>query len=168
VKILATFDGTKASEATIPILQRMAALPNAEFLLMRIAHEPSGRRMRGVRKTYTAVSGLVLTPAVVETPQARYAETVDQAIDRVLRETEEYLSGIAAQLGGGAPVHVEAHIADKPGEAIIEEARREEPAVIVMAMRGRSAIAKALFGSTTEQVLASGVAPVLVVHPPAE
>jgi nucleotide-binding universal stress UspA family protein len=48
---------------------------------------------------------------------------------------------------------------------IIERAREEQPDVIVMATHSRQGISHLLFGSTTEEVVRSGVAPVLVVHP---
>jgi nucleotide-binding universal stress UspA family protein len=60
---------------------------------------------------------------------------------------------------------VQSVIADHPEKAIIEAARERGVDVIVMATHSRGPLARALFGSVTEQVVRSGVAPVLVVHP---
>ncbi len=40
MKILATFDGTKFSESIMPVPEPIAALPNVEFTLLSVAHEP--------------------------------------------------------------------------------------------------------------------------------
>ena len=119
--------------------------------------------MRGARKTYSAAGGVSATPEIVETPQTPYAENLEQAVDRALYEAQDYLSKVAAQISA-ARVHVEAHIADDAGKAIVEMAREEAPDVIVMTMRSKSGVAR-LFGSTTEHVLTAGVAPMLVVPP---
>ena len=48
MKILATFDGTTYSEAILPQLQQIAHLPNVQFYLLAVAHEPDGQlRKRG-------------------------------------------------------------------------------------------------------------------------
>jgi nucleotide-binding universal stress UspA family protein len=165
MKILAAFDGTPFGESTLPLLQRVAALPGAEVVLLRIKPEPSGRRMRAPRKTYSNVGQPGDTPLVIEMPQADYAETAEQAIDRALNEMQNYLHGLAKQLPDSAKVQIEAHIHEDPAQAIIDEAREEAADVIVMATHSRRGLRRALFGSTTEAVIKSGIAPVLVVHP---
>ena len=166
MKILATFDGSEHAEAILPILSRMAALPDAEIVLVGVAHEPGARAARGARRT-SVVGGMPgSTPMVVRAPDPGFIETKSQAIQRAHAELEDYLNGIAAQLPEGTRVSVEAHIADHPAKMIIDVAREDQPDVIVMATRGLTGVRHVLFGSTTEAVIQSGVAPVLVVHPP--
>jgi nucleotide-binding universal stress UspA family protein len=165
MKILATFDGTPFSESTLPLVSRMAALPDTEFILLAIAHEPGGRMMRGAR--HTIIVGAALgstTPVIIQRPQTPYAETKEQAIDRRRAELEDYLLDIAGKLPPGTKVHVEAHIGHA-AKTIIECVGEEQPDVIVMATHSRTGLPHLLFGSTTEEVVRSGVAPVLVVHP---
>jgi nucleotide-binding universal stress UspA family protein len=57
-------------------------------------------------------------------------------------------------------------VSDDVAATIVERARAEKPDVIVMATHSKHGLS-ALFGSTTDQVVRSGVAPVLLVHPKA-
>lgn len=166
MKILATFDGTPLSESTLPLLERMAGLPDAEFLLLGISHEPPGKLMRGPRRTI--ITGETLNsplPDVIHTPEPRYAELKEQAIERRRSEMEDYLLSLAKKLPPGTTIHVQAHVSASAAQLIIEHAQEEQSDVIVMATRSRQGLAHLLFGSTTEEVVRSGVAPVLVVHP---
>jgi len=165
MNVLATFDGSAFSEETLPLLLQIGALPNAEFTLLRVGNEPHGRGRRGRR--LPVVAGASLGQAamiVIPSGEPKFAETKGQAIDRELAEIEDYLLGVAKKLGPEANVHVEAHISDDAARTIIERAQAEQPDVIVMATHSRHGLG-ALFGSTTEQVVRSGVAPVLLVHP---
>jgi nucleotide-binding universal stress UspA family protein len=165
MKILATFDGTPFSEATLPTLQRMARLPEAEFVLLAVTHVPGGRRQTVPRRTIVAGEILGTTPVLIERAQPRHVETKEQAVERRLAELQDYLAGVAAKLEGNPSVHLEAHCDDDAARTIIERASVEQPDVIVMATHSRSPVGQMLFGSTTEAVIRSGVAPVLVVHP---
>lgn len=167
MKILATLDGTPFAESILPVLEKMAALPNADITLLAVAHEPeSGVRRRGPRRPVlvTDMMGRA-SPMIVQQPGAEYVENRGQAIERRMAQLEDYLSGVAQRLPNGTHVHVEVDCADNPADMIIEHAREEGADVVVMATRSRSGLAHALTGSTTEHVIRSGVAPVLVVHP---
>ncbi len=94
-----------------------------------------------------------------------YAEDKTQAIERRISELEGYLASLAHQLPPGVTCHIEAHVSDNVPEVIAERAREEQTDVTVMATHSRSGIVHVFFGSTTEQVVRSGVAPVLLVHP---
>lgn len=166
MKILATFDGTPFSEETLPILADLAGLPDAEFLLMAVAHVPGVYpQFRGEPRAYTAgyVFGVGATVAAQVT--TRYPETKDQAIERARIEFEEYLMRLASRLPEGARVTVEAHVSAHPAQTIVEHAREKQPSMIVMASHSREGLLRVFVGSTTEEVVRAGVAPVLVVHP---
>lgn len=167
MKILATFDHSAFSEAILPLLSRVAALPEAELTLLCVADLPGSRRRRGSRSSSAAVA---TAPGggdafVVPAPPARYIETRSQAIYRSIGEVEDYLHAIAHRLPEGTLYRVEAAISHDPAAAIIERAQQLAPDVIVMATHGRAGIARAIFGSVAEAVVRSGIAPVLLVHP---
>ena len=167
MKIIATFDGTPFGEAILPLLVQMAALPGASFSLLSVAHEPEGKLGRKTRRR-PIVSGDAFgraLPLALQVQEPTFVEDKTQAIERRLSEREDYLSAIAARMPPGCDVHVEAHLADRVAEVIIERAREEAADVIVMATHGTSGLKRAIFGSTTEEVVRSSVAPVLIVHP---
>jgi nucleotide-binding universal stress UspA family protein len=167
MKILATFDKTPYGEATIATLNQMARIPGAEFTLLAVTHEPGGKlRTRG--RARPVVSSDIMgrnTAVVVDRTDPTWAENKGQAVERKIAEGEEYLAGIVDRLPPGTQCKIEAHIADNVAETIVDRAREEHVDVIVMATRSPSGIAHALFGSTAEAVVRSGVAPVLLVHP---
>lgn len=166
MKVLAPFDGHAFAEATLPLLARIAAIPSAEFILLAVAHEPSGRLQRGARKT--VIGGEVFgstMPLVVSASEPKFAETKEQAVERRLAELDDYLMSVAARLPKGSTVHIESHVANNPAQVIIAAARQDAVDLIVMATHSRTGVAHLLFGSTTEEVVRSGAAPVLVVHP---
>jgi nucleotide-binding universal stress UspA family protein len=169
MKVLATFDGTKYSESIIPQLSKIARIPDVDVTLLSVGHEPN-ERLRGRGTPQAIVSGDYITGRMgqmdFQPTDPQFAENREQAFERRIRELEEYLADLAHRLPEGLTVHIEAHLSSKPAEMIVQRAREEQPDVIVMATRSRGRIAQALFGSTTEHVIRSAVAPVLVVHPP--
>jgi nucleotide-binding universal stress UspA family protein len=167
MKILATFDGTTYSEAIMPQLQQIAHLPNAEFSLLSVAHEPNGQlSKRGMPRPIVVSDAMGRgTPMVVDSVANTYAEDKTQAITRRISELEDYLTGLAHQFPAGTACQVEAHVSGNAAEVIVDRAREVQADMIVMATHSRSGIVQVFFGSTAEQVVRSGVAPVLLVHP---
>ena len=165
MKVLATFDGSPLSEATLDVLARLANLPNAEFIFLGIAHEP-GARMKGVYPRRTVMAGVDYTaPVALDTSAAKYAETKSQALQRRRNELETYLLGLASRMPKKTKIHIEAHISNNPAKTIVKAAKEDSVDVIVMATRSRKGLARAVIGSTTDEVIRSGAAPVLAVHP---
>ena len=167
MKIIATFDGTKFSEAILPTLLKMSALPTAQFILLTVAHEPNvkAQRSRPIRPIAASDAIGMVIPVVIDPPEPTFAEDKGQAIARRLDEMDTYLAGIAGHLPEPAPAHIEAHIADDAAAVIIDRARAENADVIVMATHSSTGLKHAIFGSVAEAVVRSGVAPVLLVHP---
>lgn len=166
MKVLAPFDQTYVSQATIPLLIRLAEMSGIEVALLSVAHPPDGTLQEPVRRSVvTAAFFEHMIPALLPDVELHQAETKEQAIDRVLSELENYLRSLAKKLPEGVQVRIEAHLAKDPVEAIINCAREEAADVIVMATRSRRGLSRMIFGSTTEEVIRSSVAPVLVVHP---
>jgi nucleotide-binding universal stress UspA family protein len=168
MKVLATFDGSEFAEAVLPTLARVAQLPDAEVTFLAVEHEPhgklaSGTVQRGVIATADPMRGgpfEVITP-----PDTQYAETKEQALERRVNERIDYMAGLRKALPPAAKCYYEVILAHHPAQAIIDWAKEHQPDVIVMATHGRAGLAHAVFGSTAEAVVRSGVAPVLLVRP---
>ena len=167
MKIMATFDGSPYAESILPQLAAMARLPNAEFTLVAIADEPHGR-LRWRSRRYTAGAVDVqggASPVIIDRSDPAFAETKNQAVERRLSEISDYLHELIETLPTGPRYEIETKVANDAAGAIINIARQRRPDVIVMATHGQTGLARTLFGSVTEDVLRSSVAPVLVVHP---
>ncbi len=168
MNVMAALDGSQFAEAILPILEKMARLPGATFTLVGVASVPSGLRQRRSARRPTAVVANAAgggTAIVIQAPPAAIAETKSQAIQRTIAEMADYLRSVAERLPAGPTYLAEAHVADEPAATIIERARAECPDVIVMATHAKTGVVRTLFGSTAEDVVRSGVAPVLLVHP---
>ncbi len=167
MKILAAFDGTKFSESILHQLTLMAAIPGAEFTLLAVAHEPDGKLRRRGRPRPIGLTNAMGAgdPFVIGVSEPTFAEDKTQAIERRMSELEDYLLGIARQLPEGTACKVEAHVSDNIAQVIIDRAKEEGVDVIAMTTRSPGRLAHAIFGSTTEAVVRSSVAPVLLVHP---
>jgi nucleotide-binding universal stress UspA family protein len=168
MKIMATFDGSTFAESTLPLLERMARLPGAEFVLLSVAQEPHGQRgrdriRRPIAATFSGVGGG--EAIVIQPPRERYAEVKIQAVQRRLDEVATYLHGLVSHLPSGPTYRVETHVSQDAAATIIARSLVEQPDVIVMATHGRTGLAHMLFGSVAERVVHAGVAPVLLVHP---
>ena len=170
MKIMATFDGSAFAESTLPLLERMARLPDVEFVLLSVAKEPHGQRGRErIKRPIAAVLGGATgggAAIVIQPSPEPYAEGKVQAVQRHLDEGDAYLYGLVSHLPSGPAYKVETHVSQDAAATIIERSLVEQPDVIVMATHGRTGLAHLLFGSVAERVLHSGVAPVLLVHPP--
>lgn len=91
--------------------------------------------------------------------QSRAAEMRESATTEGRRRLDEALS---RQGEAGVRITRLVRIADSPSQEIVDTAAREHHDLIVMASRGRGALASMLLGSQTQQVLAQSSVPVLV------
>ncbi len=167
MKVLATFDGSTSAESIIPQLEKMTRLPFDEIVLFSIVEHAGGAvRMRGPLRSVIALTSIQGgNSVVVERDVAGYVENKGQALERELAERDDYLKHIAAGLPPGPTYRTVAVAADDAATAIVQRALVEQPDVIVMATHGRTGLVHILFGDTAEEVVRSGVAPVLLVHP---
>jgi nucleotide-binding universal stress UspA family protein len=166
MKVLATFDGSEFSETIMQQLRTIAGLAPCDFTFLAVAHEPHGR-LSHLAGSHPEGTGQVLgsQPVTVGIPDPQWAENRGQAIERRRASLEDYLHQLSTEMPAGSNVEVVAEIGEHPDRVIVEAAREREVDVIVMATHSRGPLARALFGSVTEQVVRSGAAPVLVVHP---
>lgn len=167
MKVMATLDRSEFSEAILPQLALLATVPDVEIILMCVASDTGGTR-RHELTTVNATPHLSADSGAptVQPPLMEIAETKDQAIQRLHGEIQTYLRGIVRALPEGPRYRTEAYVDHEPGPTIIEQARREQADMIVMASHGHAGgVRRKLFGGVAEQILSSGVAPVLLVRP---
>jgi nucleotide-binding universal stress UspA family protein len=176
MKILVTLDGSSLSESILATVATLAGPLDAEIELFRVGRvEPPPRpvapqpvRSGAADVRAGATIGIIRLPAVrtLDVP-ALPLETRDQTEARVETELRNYLQGRARALRGqiAARVSVHTEVGDDPAAAIIRRAREEHVDFIAMATHGRTGLSHLLAGSVCEQVIRSGVAPVLVLRP---
>ena len=136
MKILATFDESTISEAIIPVLTLLAALPDVEIELCSVAE---------------------VTAAFDEDAMSKRRLELESYLHRIasrLPKGPEYRvsTDVAMYPMDAATV-------------LVERTQVKHPDLIVMATRGRSGVARMLLGSVADKVVHAGVAPVLLVHP---
>ncbi len=167
MKILAPFDRSPASEAALDQISKIAKGESDQVVLFSVIEPPDGGiRMRGPLRPIVAVAPLQGANAVVvERGTPGSVENKGQAIERQIAERTDYLRDLSVRLPDGPQYSFEAVLHDDPACAIIERALVLQPDVIVMATHGHSGLVHILFGDVAEEVVRSGVAPVLLVHP---
>ena len=103
MKILATFDGSKFSEAILPQLLIISRLPGAEFTLFGVASEQGGMlRDHGTKQGAIGEAFGAVAPVTVKGTEPTWAENHGQAIERHRAEFVDYLHGVRTQLPASA------------------------------------------------------------------
>ena len=164
--ILVTLDGSKLSEAVLPIVAELVAGTGQAVTLMRVGELPGGTLREPIRSVQPYVL-LNVSPATLRfaTGKPSYVETKTQAIDRREDELKAYLEEKTVALRGrGIKVETVVEFGN-PAEKIIEYARRPEIGMVAMATHGHTGLRTLIFGSVASRVLYSGVRPVIMVRP---
>ncbi len=175
-KILATLDGSPISRAILPVLGQIARAMDADVELLTVVNQAESTPITRPEEMTPKVdiAGLVTPPTmqadVLHTQlEARYAESREQAVQRLEHEGSEFLAEEARSLKAqGLRVQERVVMDDDPARAIIDFAKREGVDMIAMATHGRTGLREVVQGSVAEAVVKSGVAPVLLVRPTAE
>jgi nucleotide-binding universal stress UspA family protein len=171
ITILATVDGSPASRAVLPEVEKLAMAAGARATLLTVVERPKAtvRRVEVTRAPFTAAPAAV---GGIEVPTDRrgsepsYAESDDQALGRAIDEGKSFLAATAKPLKDrGIEVETEVIVDNDVAKAIIEYARRGKVDVIAMATHGRGGITELVQGSVAAAVVRSGVAPVLLIRP---
>jgi len=169
VKILVTLDGSHFSEAILETVARIAPPLQAEVELLTVGQpEPldvtpsqitsaegapvapaSGTRVGG------AAPAALIAPATESRTEARFQH--EASLRDYLRLRAREITGVT--------VDTRVEFADDVGAAIVARARQTHPDLIAMATHGQTGLGCLLAGSVCEQVIRSGVAPVLVLRP---
>jgi nucleotide-binding universal stress UspA family protein len=166
--ILVPLDGSSYGEAILGTVATLAQPLRARIVLLLVgdpALEPTiplrltaGGARAGAGSGHTSAGA---TPAAAPTGKARTGPGDRLAVEQVLRG---YLARCAEELPNGATACV-VDFADDPAAVIIARARQEHADLIAMATHGRTGLSHLLAGSVCEQVIRSGVAPVVVLRP---
>jgi nucleotide-binding universal stress UspA family protein len=159
MKILATFDGSAMSESALGQLQKIARVGDEIVLLSVVESKPGLVRMRGpLRPSLRLAPG----PGSISDGPAQPSRSSDDAEAAIRRD---YLCDLATRLPPGLACSCEVTLHDDPARAIIERALSWKADLIVMTTHGRTGLVHILFGDVAEEIVRSGVAPVLLVHP---
>jgi nucleotide-binding universal stress UspA family protein len=166
-RILVTLDGSKLSEAVLPLLEQFVTGTDASVTILRVAELPEHTTV-GASKAPESLASVGAGPGTISGPVRRLVETRGQAVGRVRDEVEGYLEEKARALRAKGIEVESANRLGHPAEEIIDYATSHEVDVIMMSTHGRSGLGQVLFGSIARRVLSSGVKPVLLVRPGAE
>jgi len=166
MQILATFDGSPASETALAQVVRLARQGDHVQLFSAVTSSIGGVRMRGPLRPVVGMAPLAAAePVVVSGDTPKQLEARSQAIERELAVRTDYLQDLAALLPAGITSDCMTVAHDDPATAIIDHALSLQPDLIIMTTHGRTGLVHILFGDVAEEVVRSGVAPVLLVHP---
>lgn len=169
MKILVPLDGSPFSEAIPPRIAAVVRPLAAEVELVTVvrpavAHEtPVNHAPRETVPAGTATGSLLNIALLGDTIPAP-AESREQAVERLEAESRDYLTTQAHRYPELAATTLVLFAAD-PADAIIARAKETGADLVAMATHGRSGLSHLLAGSVAEQVIRSGVAPVLAIRP---
>ena len=140
LRILVPLDGSAFAEEVLDPVGKLASALKAELLLVGAAGPLE----------YGYADGVPFTRS---------------GFDAALKETNEYLEGVAARLrAAGQRVTVDAQTG-QAGPVIDGIARRRHVDLIAMATHGRSGMARAALGSVATEMLHRSTVPLLLWHP---
>lgn len=172
MRMLVTLDGSELSEAVLGPARELARATKAEVHLFAAGHPPheadGGKRGEPdvlVVLPFTGAMPFNATPPSYLARRGRApVETRDQSIARLEHELDEYLMAQARHFEG-LPVKRRVVLSEDPAESIVAYAQEQGVDLIAMATHGRSGLSRLVQGSVASRVVASGVAPVLLVRP---
>ncbi|MFH1638866.1 MAG: universal stress protein [Chloroflexota bacterium] len=145
-KILVPMDGSELAECSLEHVREIAkGCHTSEVILLAVVEQVTGPGY-----TWGAVASGEQMAAEAKKVQAKAAE---------------YLKGVARELtkdGLGVQTRI---VAGMPAEAILDFAKKNDVALIIMSTHGRSGIARWAMGSVADRVLRNSSIPVMVVSP---
>ena len=140
--IILPVDFSELSEAAVPWARRMAAVLDAEIHCIFVVEHPH---------FYGSLD--MTTPVAMPS-----AEDIAESIKSQL------VSFVDEQLGGLQPAATGTVLIGRPPDKIIEYARDNDAAMIIMTTHGYGGVKHMLLGSTTEAVLRHAECPVLSIR----
>lgn len=150
--VLVPLDGSQVSEAALPLATAVALRREVPVVLLTVLPQDRDAFGSARRAVATSVrngdSGTTLADANGSSKQA----------------TQEYLKRQAATISvAGAQVRLRV-VTGHPALEIAREALDLKASLVVMASRGRSALASSVLGSVTDDVIRTSPAPVFIVR----
>jgi len=143
-KILLTLDGSDASKIAVPYAVALAKKLKASITLFSMAQTVYSQHLDSVG------SGIGVNWDSIDA-------NTEKMTDRDLSQTEEEVRA------AGVDVNRVSYLGIDAGFEVLEMEKRVQADLVVMATRGRSPIARWVFGSIAEKVLREGEKPILVI-----
>ena len=174
MKLLVCLDETELSRSILPVARKFADALGAEVHLLQVLDPGAVHETRGHVEPLDPRANVDFTGGPV-TVGGQYLAGADRLVERAVVEDRDQaftrqestvsdsLSSAAAGFEGGVK-RVIRHGRDAAA-AIVDYAETNHVDAIVMATHSRRRVAELFVGSTTSAVIASGAAPVLVLHP---
>lgn len=169
-KILVTLDGSRFSEAVLEPVVRLARRTPSQVILLTVGDLKADLEVRARPPVHPAPPELAfVAPPVLSFLMEEKARPIETRNQMYARRRDELLGYLAPHVNRlceqGVDAVAEVVMGSDAAAAIIEYARTHNVDVIAMATHGRTGIARLLLGSVAEEVVRSGVAPVLLVRP---
>ena len=175
-------DDSELSRAVLPIARELAQASHADVDLVRVINLgelrgasaggqiPADARERELQRHPSTVGAAIAEAFPPDEPPSPPPDRFEPRLlerNRLLEQEKEQARQDLHVLAEGFPGEPRLVVlgGGDVEDALIEYARHEHPDVIAMATHSRSAVGKAVFGSTAHAVVSSGVAPVMLVHP---
>jgi nucleotide-binding universal stress UspA family protein len=151
-RILATLDGSRLSEAIIPIVGEIARRTGAIVTLLQVV-EPA------MTVAATGSSWPMETTVPVLVPDEKQRERDRRDALRYLDEASRKLSIPTSRIA------CEAVISDRPATTILAQVKRAGPDLVALATHGRGGVGRLVIGSVADKVMRAARVPVLLYRP---
>ena len=146
-KILVPLDGSETAESIIPHVKEIASGCHVStVVLLRVIEQPE----TGASSSWGGVVS---------------SQQLDTIVKKVMNEATTYLSKVADELKKEGMIIQTRIIQGSPADSILDYAHENNIDLIIMSTRGRSGIARWVFGSVAEKVVHHSPVPVLLSTP---
>lgn len=142
-RLLVPLDGSEFAEAALPVAESLADALGGTLLLLRV----------------------VRLPEAPLTEDGKVIAYVDQELERLRAEAQDYLARVARGLAVGHSAVESAVRVGEPSDAIVAASREFNASLVIMATHGRTGLSRLLLGSVADGVLRRGRVPVMLVRP---
>ncbi len=159
-KVLVPLDGSEFSRQVLPYIRSLLDARLFSVILLRVASTPEGVTSPPPRPL--ALDGWLLGRDPRDHEHPIFQSQVWDGLRAELRQELEPELSLLTESGFGVTALV--RFGD-PAQEIIEVARSEQVALVVMATHGRSGLGRLLLGSVAEAVLRSLHVPVMMLRP---
>ena len=149
--ILVPLDGSETAEVVLETAKGLAKPLGASLTLIRVVD------VSAITRSIVPASGEmgVITQEV--------QDMIDESIAAELKEAEDYLNGVAAQLRS-AQIPVTTQLRQGvAGDELLQAINEGNVDVACIATHGRSGISRTIFGSVADQLIRESGKPVLVI-----
>jgi len=161
--MLVTLDGSEFAEQVLKPASELAACCGSEVHLI-VVLEPSEVHGLWIRPPQTEHGVSIQGHLASRDLPGRAAESRDQAVDRLMTEAKDYLTGVAGRyFPQGATETVT--FGEDPVPEILKYVRQEHIDLIATATHGRTGLAETLLGSVASGLLRAGIVPMFIYRP---